>query len=53
MNLRTALDAAGFTRTRIVAADEAPQMAERPGTGRAGKPRLYATRYPGFTVRPQ
>jgi hypothetical protein len=31
VNLRTALDAAGFTRTRIVAADEAPQMAERPG----------------------
>jgi hypothetical protein len=31
VNLRTALDAAGFTRTQIVAADEAPQMAERPG----------------------
>jgi Glycosyl hydrolase family 59 len=31
VSLRTALDAAGFTRTRIVAADEAPQMAERPG----------------------
>jgi len=31
VNLRTALDAAGFTRTRIVAADEAPQLAERPG----------------------
>jgi hypothetical protein len=31
VNLRTALDAAGSTRTRIVAADEAPQMAERPG----------------------
>jgi hypothetical protein len=31
VDLRTALDAAGFTRTLIVAADEAPQMAGRPG----------------------
>jgi hypothetical protein len=31
VDLRMALDAAGFTRTRIVAADETPQMPERRG----------------------
>ncbi|HWN00836.1 MAG TPA: hypothetical protein VNO54_27620, partial [Streptosporangiaceae bacterium] len=31
VDLRTALDAAGFTRTQIVAADETPQMPERRG----------------------
>jgi Glycosyl hydrolase family 59 len=31
VNLRAALNAAGFTRTQIVAADETPQIAERPG----------------------
>jgi Glycosyl hydrolase family 59 len=34
VNLRTALDAAGFTGTRIVAADETPQMPQ--GRGRMG-----------------
>jgi hypothetical protein len=31
VDLREALDAAGFTRTQIVAADETPQTAEKPG----------------------
>ena len=34
VDLRTALDAAGFTRTQIVAADQTPQMPE--GRGRMG-----------------
>ena len=41
VNLRKALDAAGFTRTQIVAADETPVVAERLGRPRYSPLRIW------------